>query len=308
MKIGVVDLDTSHPQSFLPLLRARGHEVVGVWDEGIVHPRGYAEEFAKRNGISKVFFSLEEMADHVDLAMLHCCNWDTHIAKALPFLERNRSVFIDKPLSGNTGDLATIAEWINRGCRISGGSSLLYCQEAREFKASRSEAQGKLHTVFCGCGVDLFNYGIHAFALASALANAPIASVRVLSSVFQQDSVELIHADQTRSLLQIGDSEEWLPFYATLVTTRQVTHFNIAIDRIYANALDETLPYLEGTTNFPPLSIDAWLQPERCALAALLSKKLSGRSISILDTRLDQVFYDGAAFARGYRDARYPQR
>ena len=200
------------------------------------------------NDIPKVFENLEEMARQVDCAMLHGCNWDFHAAKALPFLERDKSVFIDKPLAGNAADLATIAQWASQGRRVAGGSSLLYCQEAKEWRDTRSESKGILQTVFCGCGVDLFNYGIHAYALASALAGAPVTSVRHVGSSGRQASIELVHADGMRSRLQVGPSEAWLPFYATVVTTRQVSHFTVDTGHIYASALDATLPFLDRRT------------------------------------------------------------
>ena len=34
MRIGSVDLDTSHPQNWIPLERELGHEVTGIWDGG----------------------------------------------------------------------------------------------------------------------------------------------------------------------------------------------------------------------------------------------------------------------------------
>ena len=43
MRIGVVDLDTSHPQNWIPIERELGHEVVGVWDGGSVHPAEYVK-------------------------------------------------------------------------------------------------------------------------------------------------------------------------------------------------------------------------------------------------------------------------
>ena len=38
MKIGIVDVDTSHPDKWIPIERELGHEVVGIWDGGAVHP------------------------------------------------------------------------------------------------------------------------------------------------------------------------------------------------------------------------------------------------------------------------------
>ena len=38
MRIGIVDLDTSHPANWIPIERELGHEIVGVFDSGDVHP------------------------------------------------------------------------------------------------------------------------------------------------------------------------------------------------------------------------------------------------------------------------------
>jgi hypothetical protein len=46
LRIDIVDLDTSHPQNWIPLERELGHEVVGVWDGGTVHPPEYVTQFA----------------------------------------------------------------------------------------------------------------------------------------------------------------------------------------------------------------------------------------------------------------------
>ena len=49
MKIGIVDVDTSHPQNWIPLERELGHEVVGIWDGGAVHPPEYVRQFAEEH-------------------------------------------------------------------------------------------------------------------------------------------------------------------------------------------------------------------------------------------------------------------
>lgn len=304
MKIGLVDLDTSHPESFVPLLRARGHEVTGVWDGGSVHPSGYAREFAKTHGIPKVFDALDDMAEQVDCAFVHGCDWDTHIAKARPFLEANKGVFLDKPLVGNSDDLEILAGWIAKGRRVTGGSALLYCQEAADWRTSASPERGDLLTVFCGCGVDEFNYGIHGYALALALAGFDVASARHFGMSGRQDIIELSHAGGARTLLQIGAADAWLPYHATLVTTRQVRQILVDPQKLYASALDATLPYLEGKTDSAPLPTDAFLMAERCALAARLSKQSGGRTV-LLSERLD-ASYNGAAFAQSYRAMKYP--
>lgn len=304
MKIGLVDLDTSHPEAFVPLLRERGHEIAGVWDGGSVHPAGYAREFARRNQISRVFEKLEDMAGEVDCALVHACDWDTHVEKARRFLDVGKSVLVDKPLAGRVSDLGVLAEWAAQGQRIAGGSALLYGAEAAEWKASATDERGKLRTVFGGCGVDEFNYGIHGYAMALAFAGFDVESARHLGLSGPQDVIELSHASGVRSLVQIGPTEAWLPFYATLVTTRQVRQVTVDSNKLYTALLDATLPFLAGQTDVPPLAADALVLPERCALAALTSKQSGGRAVPLSET--PAAAYDGAAFARGYRAAKYP--
>src|SRR6187200_2454362 len=101
MRIGLVDLDTSHPAAWVPILREMGHEVVGVYDGGAVHPSDYADRFAAEHRVPRVFDSPSQMVDLVDGAILHGCNWDTHVPNARRFLEAGKAVLIDKPLAGN---------------------------------------------------------------------------------------------------------------------------------------------------------------------------------------------------------------
>ena len=100
MKIGVVDLDTSHPQNWIPIERDLGHEIVGVWDGGSVHPKEYVANFAQDHNIPRVFDSLADLAAEADCAIVHGCDWDTHIEKARPFVEAGKSVLLDKPMAG----------------------------------------------------------------------------------------------------------------------------------------------------------------------------------------------------------------
>jgi hypothetical protein len=40
LRIGIVDLDTSHPDNWVPIIKELGHRVVAVFDGGTVHDEG----------------------------------------------------------------------------------------------------------------------------------------------------------------------------------------------------------------------------------------------------------------------------
>lgn len=304
MKIGLVNLDTSHPLAWLSLVRALGHEVAAVYDDGCVHAAGYAGDFARRHGIPRVFSDLEKMAEAVDCAFLHGCNWDRHIRMAEPFVRAGRSVLIDKPLAGNLADLEQLRAWIDAGARVTGGSALRFAREITDWRARPVHLRGDVHTVFCGCGVDGFNYGIHAFTMACAILGPGACAVRYLGAG-PQERFEISWNDRRRALVAVGgDSGEWLPFYATLVTDRTVVHLQPDPARLYQEFLARVLPWLARETDCSPCTTNALLEPELLALAGLQSRAASGATISPGDITASPVF-DGEAFAQLYRKAKY---
>lgn len=309
MRIGVVDLDTSHPQNWIPILRRLGHEVVGLWDGGDVHPEGYSRKFAAEHQIPVVFDTLAAMVGEVDCAIVHGCDWDSHIAKARPFVEAGKAVLLDKPVAGKLADLEQIRQWVKSGARLAGGSSLLFAYEVKRWLDQPVAERGEAHTVFCGCAVDDFNYGIHAYAMLTNILGGGAVSVRHLNH-HVQDLVQITWQDGRTAVLCIGTAAKWMPFYATIVTELAPQHIVADAGTLYAALLEAVLPYLAGESNTPPLPLETWLQPELCALAARYSKQHQGQEVRLdaLPALLqDDEGYDGARFAQGYRLAKYPQ-
>lgn len=305
MNIGIIDLDTSHPQNWIPIERELGHEIVGVWDGGSVHPPAYVAEFARAHAIPQVFPSLDEMVTAVDCVILHGCDWDTHIAKARPFVEAGKAVLIDKPLAGNLRDLQQIRDWRIHGARIAGGSSLLFAEECAAWLSLPLAERGNPHSVFCGCGVDEFNYGIHAYALAISLLGGGVVSAQFLTASPQQH-VRLRWSDGRSATIVVGAAAVWLPFYATVVSDRTVHHFTANVGTLYRRLLEQTLPYLAGESDTAPLDLDVWLLPETCALAARASQQRAGQEVKLQDQELLQASYAGQPFAESYRHMKYP--
>jgi len=305
MKIGIVDLDTSHPTNWIPIERELGHEIVGLFDGGDIHPAGYAERFAAERGIGKLFSSIGEMVDQVDCAIIHSCNWDTHVEKARPFIDAGKAVLIDKPIAGNLKDLHQLRDWAKKGHRITGGSSLRFCVETRQWLATPLEERGTPHFALCGCAVDEFNYGIHAYSMLTGVLGAGATSVRHLGPGTQR-RIEIRYADGRNGTVVVGPTAAWLPFYATVTTEKSVAQYTADSGKLYRALLEAALPFLSGQTAEPPIKPDDWIEPELCALAASVSWSEGDREVRLSELTQSKVpGYDGQAFATSYRKMRY---
>ena len=93
-KIGLVGLCTSHPDSWVPVMRDLAKEgiadieVFACWDSGETRPEGFAKEFAAKYNIPHTPETLEEMLPLVDGVIVHTTNWDKHLEQARIFVFR----------------------------------------------------------------------------------------------------------------------------------------------------------------------------------------------------------------------------
>lgn len=305
LRIGFVDLDTSHPNSFIPVLRDMGHELAAVYDGGVIHPAGYAETFARDHGIGAVCGSLEEMIERIDVALVHSCDWDLHVERARPFVEAGKAVFIDKPLAGNVRDLRQLEQWVRDGARVTGGSSLRNCVEVQEWRALGIPQEEWVYAL-SGCAVDEFNYGIHAYALLHGLMGPGVEQARWLGEGGGQSQIELTWQDGRRGVVSVGKTAGYLPFYANIVTQKRVDAFKVDSKKLYRSLLETILPYLAGEAP-EPIGFSELAEIEYAAIAAKVSRERSGAPVLLRDVTEQEPGYDGAAFAVSYRAAKYPE-
>lgn len=304
LRIGFVDLDTSHPGSFIPVLKEMGHELTAAYDGGVIHPSGYAEKFAQEQGIAKVCGTLEEMAELIDVALIHSCDWDLHIERAKPFVEAGKAVFIDKPLAGNVRDLRQIADWAKGGARITGGSSLRNCAEVQEWRSLGVPKEDWVYAL-AGCGVDEFNYGIHAYSMLHGLMGPGVRSARYIGTGGGQRQMELAWEDGRRGVVSVGKTSGYLPFYANVVTQKRSDYIKAENKLLYRALLETIMPYFAGEEE-APLPMEQLIEIELAAIAAKLSYEQGGAAVALNEVPEDYAGYDGAAFAVSYKELKYP--
>ncbi|MBI3990567.1 MAG: oxidoreductase, partial [Candidatus Omnitrophica bacterium] len=162
IRIGIVDPDTSHPDSFIPIINEMGKaKVVALQNDYAVKDENDTVEFARRHNIPEICGTVEEIVGLVDVGFIQGANWDTHLPKAIPFLKAGKPVFIDKPFAGKLSDCLKFEEWGDKGAVILGSSSLRYCDEVARFLAEPVESRGEIRSIHGVVGTDEFNYGVH---------------------------------------------------------------------------------------------------------------------------------------------------
>lgn len=299
IRIGMVDLDHSHPVYFLPILhRSEDLRVTAVWDGGAVQPAGFAKQFAQEYGVEKVCETLAELVDSVDVGMLLGQDWDLHLERARLFLAAGKPVFVDKPIAGRRRDLDALRDLAERtGTPIMGGSSMRYADPIMALKAARPEL-GRVYSAYaCGPG-DFFNYGNHLVEMVAGFFGAGVEAVSYLGD----GNTDLFAMEQRAGppvLLQFSAGVNYTnnPCFLALSTERGVRVAEPRGGWEISEALMREFAMF-ARTGKPPVPLADSLEVVRVVLAAAEARRLGRR------VRLDEVppdaGFDGHAFTAMY--------
>jgi predicted dehydrogenase len=294
LRIGIVDLDTSHPKSFTEILNHfDGVKVTAVWDGHDVYSSGYEEEFARENGIESVCRHLEDMVELVDAALVLGANWDKHIDRARPFIEARKPVLIDKPLVGRIRDVHRLLELESQHKSvIYGGSSLRFAEEITGLKEKSSELGQITSAIASGPG-DFFSYGIHTVEMAQGFLGAGCEKVEYLgknkSSLFK-----LTYENGLILLIQLETlGHEW----SLCVYSETGAHIvKVDQDRLYRPFLENFVKLVRQEKIF--FSLAGALEAIKILIAARMSQQ-SGGVVSLNSLDIEEGF-DGSAFSSAY--------
>lgn len=307
IRIGAVNIDTSHPLGFAEVMeRSDRARYVGVYNDSFRND-AEVEGFIRRFGLEKRCESLEELAGMCDIGFIQGCDWDDHIRCAMPFLERGKPVFLDKPMVGNLRDLKKLEELVANGAVILGSSSARYAYEVQDFLSIPEEERGKIVSVFGTSGVDEFNYGVHIAELIGGLLGTGAREVRYLgkgeadgkyseSCYVQFDGASAIFNTFTGT---------WQPFVITIMTTKTTYQFKVDSGKLYAALIEQICNYMEGKPHILA-NMGTLAESIRIMLAAAQSRAEGGRTVKLSELTEDGACYDGRAFREGYGAAAGP--
>lgn len=303
IKIGGVSIDVSHPKGFAEVLESCCMDMKYEYlcKESF---RGdeEADWFVERFGLAGRVEKIEDMVDKVDVGFIQSCNWEKHLDQAIPFLEKGKPVFIDKPIVGSMKDIKRLREIVKKGARILGSSSARHAEEIRTFLAKSREERGDILSIFGTCGVDEFNYGIHIVEIMQELAGAKGISCKYIGSGQNMGAVCEMYCvtfDNGITGTYYIAKDKWHPFHLTIMTTTGTFSFVIDSGKIYRSLLVEI--YRELTMGKSELAdLDALIN---CSMIMLCGKKSrdeqEGREVS-LDMLTEEDKFDGILFEKEY--------
>jgi predicted dehydrogenase len=302
IRLGIVDLDTSHPGAFTRILRTFGDvELAAVFDSHDVWPEGFDHRFASEQQIPVVCTRLEEMPELVDAVMIHGVNWDTHLEKALPFMKAGKPVLIDKPIVGSVRDAHRLLDLQAKyGSVVYGGSSLRY---AAEITALRRESASREHlvSVLASGPGDFFSYGIHTTEMLQGYVGTGVRSVTVAADR-RAPMLVMDYEDGFTAAVQLQlPFHEWSLCVFTDTGSRMVT---VNADALYEPFLRNFIALIRGEQ--VDYSLTGPVEAVRIHIAARIAQERGGRIV--LESIPEEAAFDGRAFAAEYRTAKQRER
>ncbi len=300
-KIGVVNIDVSHPLAFSEiLLKENRARYAAVYNDGF-RGQDEVEGFVKKRGLDKICATVEELADYVDIGFVQGCNWDKHLDYAEVFINKGKPVFIDKPIVGSIADCKRLKALVEKGANILGSSSLRYAKELVDFMSIPAEERGEIINIMGTCGIDEFNYGIHVVESIGALEGGAVscrfaATGEVGGNICDTYAVTF-KSGVTATYTTV--SGVWLPCYFLVTTTKTVHNINVDVSQVYKALLDRICDYME-TGKSDLADVDTLIESIKIMLAGRISKEKGGVDVKLADIPDDDKGYDGAEFEKGY--------
>lgn len=162
-----------------------GVEVTHAWTQD----RDVTATLCAATRIAHPVGSVEDMVGAVDAAIIARDDWSTHLQLARPFLDRGIPVFVDKPLSLDSDELAYFAPHLEAG-QLMSTAGLRY---ARELDPLRNEPNrlGPVRFIAATVLNNLERYGIHMLDALQGLGFPPVRSVTHVAAAHESFALTL---------------------------------------------------------------------------------------------------------------------
>jgi len=204
IKIGIVDLDSSHSPDFVKRINHVGIEEE-QWVEGAKVVAAYPgcssvtsqEKFEEYKRVIKecrvkMVDSPEELLGKVDAVMIESIDGTRHFSPAKMFIERGIPTFVDKPFTCSLKEAVNLVKTAKKNnVPLFSASSLRYAPEVVEITEKRVIGEVIAVDVITPCKIneknpELFNYGIHGVEMLYTFMGAGCEFVQSVSTEYGQ--------------------------------------------------------------------------------------------------------------------------
>lgn len=305
VRVGVINIDTSHPRAFSAIFNAGDKaRYVAVYNDGF---RGDAEVegFIKTAGLEKRCSSVEELAGMVDVGFIQGCDWDKHLDYVEPFIKLKKPVFIDKPIVGSMRDIKRLRDYAAAGAVFLGSSCMRYAPEIGAFLDIPAEERGEIVSLHSICGVDEFNYAIHAVEAIGGLVGSGAVSCEYVGggdvAGVRGETYAVRYASGVVATYGMTYGQ-WQKSVVTILTNKKSYVVEPAgYDAMLERVIDSVAA---GTIKTAPL--EDLIESVMIMLAGRISRGNGGGAVMLSDIPEDYEGFDGALFERGYAAAAKP--
>lgn len=304
IKIGIIGMSAgnAHPYSWSSIINAKfdadeisrvGYPAVSAYLQANIDTLGItaakvthvwtqdketSASIARSSGIDNVSGKLEDMIGEVDAVMLSRDDPENHVAMAKPFIDAAIPIFIDKPLAGNSTELAYFSSEVAKGKFIMSCSSQRYSNECRTAKQELANF-GKIELITAVGKKDWIKYGVHLLEGIFALADDPQpVSVKHIG----EDSKDIVHIHFENGLQAV------VHIFMDIAPTFQISVFGqkgwrlIEIKNSYAQFRDTIIEFVRSVEEGKPrLSFDKTENIIRTLIAAKESLEQGGKTIKL---------------------------
>lgn len=302
IKIGLVNLDTSHPKSFSAYLNSGNRaRYAAVFNDGF---RGddEVEGFMKMAGVEKRCSTIRELAGCVDIGFIQGCNWDKHPEQIQPFLDAGKPVYIDKPMVGNLADCKKLEKLAQKGAKILAGASVRYAEEITVFLRKPESERGKILTIFGTSGVDEFFYAINIVEAIHELSKSRPASAKFVGRTHVEGGLcETFFVTFENGVTAMYNSciGPWHPLHLVIMTTKGTYPISFDSKKFPQPLLNHICDYMEtGTCDLS--SVQEVTDSVKIMLAARISRQKGGKEVKLMDIPESDPGFDGDLLEKEY--------
>ena len=292
---GICNLDTSHPAAWAPYLKERVERVL-VYDDSTIHPPEYREAFCREHGF-ELCENWTDFVDRCEAVAIMGVDWDRHVEQARPFVERDRTVFIDKPIACRDRDLDEIESW--KGKKLVLGSSTRLHERLQAWRKETG-----VRSILSTVGQDEpFAYASHAVEMGQTVAGTGAEGVRWLADG-RPSSFQVRHRSGVFWVVQIQNPHAVFHVLAGGEERTESIHVKQPGEpySLHGEMVSEVLGVTRGEE--PKTPVEEAVEAICILRAAHTSRERGGEWVALSDAKL--LEFSGEAYAAEYRERKYP--